>query len=98
MDIETRVTGYTTVVFVMNMRQLMQTTSLREFDKLRGSPQYIKLLRDDWYQTIARNGTFFKPVNVRNGGDDEDSTLSAEEIGLLTGVFRQTMLNEYSAP
>ncbi|MDX1992627.1 MAG: hypothetical protein SF029_09565 [bacterium] len=86
--------GHTSVILVINMRQFVAPQSQALFDSVRGSEIFSRVLREDWPRLLEKNNTFSR-VN-----DDSDGTeaMSADEIGFMTGIFRQNMLDTYSSP
>ncbi|MBC7871476.1 MAG: hypothetical protein H7Y09_11610 [Chitinophagaceae bacterium] len=88
--------GYTSVILVINMRQFIAPESQGLFDSVRGSEVFSRVLREDWPQRL-RNSKLFIPSSpeLTISGDD---VMSVDETGFMTGIFRQNILNYYSAP
>ncbi len=94
MNVDIRITGYTSVVFVMNLRPLVQPECSVTFEKLRGLASYNRFLRQTLPEQM-KNSPFFEPL-LENG--ELERPMSPEEAGFLTGIFRTAMLDTYSAP
>jgi len=100
-------TGYTSVILVMNMRRFIADADHERFERMRSSPVFRDILRHQWRDRLQGCGTF-----VAVGHDDDarqisqrhehlepsGSTMSTEEVGFLTGIFRQGALDQYSTP
>lgn len=108
-----RAIGHTSVVLVVNMNQFIAEdngrANHRQFERIRGTQRFAKILQNHWSQkfyTVDR-------VNQINKRDREDMLfmltdpdwqpggepqMSTDEIGFVTGIFRQNMLSDYSAP
>lgn len=94
MNIDIRLTGYTSVVFVMNLRPLVRPDLGFTFEKLRGSADYNRFLRTTLPDQM-KTSPYFEPL-LEDG--ERERPMSSEEAGFLTGIFRYTMLDTYSAP
>ena len=81
--------GYTRVILVLNMKRFVQDEMGRKyFETLRGSDAFAAVLRETWPQALKTQSRFLPP----SAGD-----MSADEVGLATGVFRTLMLERLAA-
>lgn len=108
-----RAIGHTSVILVVNMNQFIVDdngrSNHRQFERLRGTKRFADILQDQWSQQFPT----VDKVNQINKRDREDMLfmltdpdwqpggepqMSIDEIGFVTGIFRQNMLSDYSAP
>lgn len=96
-----RATGHTSVVLVLNMKRFIAPKDQSRFEELRGSPELVRVLQKDWPDHLQR-GYAFRPAKPKEILDPHDNQsvarMSPEEIGFVTGIFRQIMLEDYSPP
>ncbi|MCP4421440.1 MAG: hypothetical protein GY805_32930 [Chloroflexi bacterium] len=82
--------GYTCVVLVLNMKRFIQgEEAKRRFETVRGSVAFAHTLQTNWHDAL-KNNTRFGQLN-------EDS-MSVEDVGFATGVFRSLMLERMATP
>lgn len=89
--------GYVTVVLVMNMRRFVEPADHKRFETLRGSKEWLDVLRNDWPKKIEQHATF----RVARHPMDSNSTafrMSTDEVAFLSGIFRSSVLEDYSVP
>lgn len=86
--------GRTTVILVLNMRRFIPDKAQRErFESLRGTPTFRESLArwPQWFQ----NHPLFTPLA---SAQTHDNSMSPEEIGFATGVFRRRTLELFQHP
>lgn len=93
-----RARGHTTVVLVVNMRQFVdpQPRYQRAFESFRGTQGFMRVLQTDWARMLS-NSDLFEP-SLRTHEGNGEPRMTVDETGFVTGLFRQNVLSDYSAP
>jgi hypothetical protein len=89
--------GYTSVILVLNMRRFIDPNYAQVFENIRGSRVFAEILRNQWAQSIDKSGTFV-PLAQHTVSESGAPRMSIDEVGFITGIFRQNMLEEYGTP
>jgi len=89
--------GYTNVLLVLNMKRFVHEQDQARFERIRGKDEFGKTLRDIWPQRLADQETFITIEEDKRRRERPDS-MTAEQVGFATGVFRSLMLERYSFP
>ncbi|MBT3391778.1 MAG: hypothetical protein HN413_15375 [Chloroflexi bacterium] len=101
MEDNIRAAGQTSVVLVLNMKRFIAPEDQARFEELRGSPELVRVLQKNWPAQLQQ-GYAFRPAKPNEILDPHDNQavarMSPEEIGFVTGIFRQIMLEDYSPP
>ena len=84
--------GQTHVIMVLNMKRFVHKDSQRIFESHRGTPEFAHTLRHDW-QTESQSQDMF-----RLWTEAEQDSMSPEQAGFATGIFRGIMLENYTFP
>jgi hypothetical protein len=87
--------GYTSVILVLDMRQFVLPEHQALFESIRGSGRLTKVLRSDCFDRISKSEAF---IQVDQDVSELEPRTSREEIGFISGIFRQNMLDEYATP
>ncbi len=89
--------GYTNVLLVLNMKRFIREQDQGKFEKIRGTEEFAKALRENWPKELTRQETFItiQEDKQRRGSPEEMTT---EQIGFATGIFRSLMLERYTFP
>jgi len=97
--------GYTSVILVMNMKRFVSQGERNDFETLRGKREFADALRTHWPQAMQKQGVFmtveeYKRQRIEREGKpvEPGDTMSTDQIGFATGIFRSLMLEEYSFP
>jgi hypothetical protein len=89
--------GYSTVVLVLDMARFIVPEQREVFESVRGSSLFSDVLRLDWSKAVTQQNTFI-PIDQTSPNSNMEARMSTEEVGFVTGVFRQSMLEQYTAP
>ena len=89
--------GYTSVILVVNMERFVNAgaDNARLFNSVRGTTTLQTVLQEALPSILADSPLF--SITDAYSDQDEDHT-PADVTGFLTGVFRHTMVENYSAP
>jgi hypothetical protein len=89
--------GHVTVVLVMNMRRFVEPADQKRFETLRGAKSLLDTLRTVWPVKIERQQAFSV---AHHPLDDQSvaSRMATDEVAFLSGIFRSSMLEDYSVP
>jgi hypothetical protein len=89
--------GHVTVVLVMNMRRFVEPADHKRFETLRGTKPLLDTLRVVWPSKIEQQQAFSV---ARHPLDDRSvaSRMATDEVAFLSGIFRSSMLEDYSVP
>lgn len=92
--------GHTCVVLVLNMKRFIHPDDQRRFEELRGSPDLIRVLQDQWPNVLANSKTFIRsePAEIESANGSSVDRMSPEEVGFAVGIFRQIMLEDFAPP
>lgn len=97
--------GYTSVILAMNMKRFVSADERDDFETLRGKREFGHVLRTDWPQALRKQSVFmsveeYKRRRIEQEGKqlEPGDTMSTDQIGFATGIFRSLMLEEYSFP
>lgn len=85
------------MILVLNMRRFIDPNYGQIFENIRGSRVFAEVLRTQWAQSLQASGTFV-PVGQHVAGESAEARMSTDEVGFITGIFRQNMLEEYGTP
>ncbi|RMD59108.1 hypothetical protein D6833_11980 [Candidatus Parcubacteria bacterium] len=88
--------GYTSVIMVMNLNRFVLPADRDVFQALRGTDEFRQTIWKQWNVALAAS-PWFQPVTGCVDGDEGD-TLTPEQIGFATGVFRQYLLETALSP
>jgi hypothetical protein len=100
-------TGYTSVILVMNMQRFIADADQQRFERVRSSPAFLSVLRQQWRERLAQSDTFVPATHDDMAGDlrssaaaqaNQEPGMSTEEVAFLTGIFRQSTLDQYNSP
>lgn len=89
--------GYTSVILVLNMRRFIDPDYAQVFENIRGSRVFAEILRNQWARSLQASGTFV-PLAQHTATESGETRMSIDEVGFITGIFRQNMLEEYGTP
>jgi hypothetical protein len=97
--------GYTSVILIINMKRFVAQDERKEFETLRGNREFANVLRTTWPQAIQKQGVFmtveeYQRQRIEREGKqlEPGDTMSTDQIGFATGIFRSLMLEEYTFP
>jgi len=97
--------GYTSVILVMNMKRFISPDERKRFETIRGKREFASVLRTIWPGAIQKQDVFmtteeYKRQRIAKDGLELEpgDTMSTEQIGFATGVFRSLMLEEFNFP
>lgn len=85
------------MILVLNMRRFIDPNYGQVFENIRGSRVFAEVLRTQWAQSLQASGTFV-PVGQHAADEGGETRMSTDEVGFITGIFRQNMLEEYGTP
>ena len=88
--------GYTNVILVINMKRFIAAEDQKRFENIRGTPQFADVLRNGWWNARKHISPFVR-VSDKERSNPEDS-MSTEQVGFATGVFRSLFLEEHVVP
>jgi len=88
--------GYTNVILVINMKRFIAAEDQKRFENIRGTPQFAEVLRNGWWNARKHTSPFVR-VSDKERSNPEDS-MSTEQVGFATGVFRSLFLEEHVVP
>jgi hypothetical protein len=88
--------GYTNVILVINMKRFIAAKDQKRFENIRGTPQFADVLRNGWWNARKHTSPFVR-VSDKERPNPEDS-MSTEQVGFATGVFRSLFLEEHVVP
>lgn len=89
--------GYTNVLLVLNMKRFVQEQDQARFERFRGREAFANTLREIWPQKLNEQEKFITiEEDKRRRGRHE--SMSTEQVGFATGVFRTLMLERYTFP
>jgi hypothetical protein len=89
--------GYTNVLLVLNMKRFVQEQDQARFERIRGREEFARTLREIWPQQLAGQEKFITiEEDKRRRGRPE--SMSSEQVGFATGVFRTLMLERFTFP
>ncbi len=89
--------GHSTVVLVLDMRRFIVPEQRAFFESIRGSSDLTHVLRHNWADQVDQQNAFV-PVDQPLGRNGTEARMSTEEVGFVTGIFRQAMLEQYTTP
>lgn len=89
--------GYSTVILVLDMNRFIVSEQRELFESVRGSAPFAEVLRHSWLKVVQEQKAFY-PVDGPLTGNGAEARMSTEEVGFVTGVFRQSMLEHYTSP
>lgn len=94
--------GYTSVLLILNMKRFIREEDQQRFEFARGSEAFTQALQRDWLHQ-SRGQNLFVPLQSyeKFSGVDHVSptaTMTTEEIGFATGIFRGLMLERFVFP
>lgn len=84
--------GHTHVVMVLNMKRFVHKDSQRIFENHRGTSEFANALRNDWHRE-GKSQDIFRPQT-----EVQETSMSLEQAGFATGIFRGIMLETYTFP
>ncbi|MEM7113750.1 MAG: hypothetical protein AAF614_15035 [Chloroflexota bacterium] len=85
-------TGQTTVILVLNMKRFIAPDQQEQFEKLRSSTRFRDIIKHQWQPQLEQSDAFHKITG------HADTEMETEEVGFVTGVFREAMLSDFTAP
>ena len=89
--------GYTNVILVLNMKRFVAAEDQNRFENIRGTPQFGEVLRNGWWNVRSTKTPFTR--NIHEAPKDQAThSMSTEQVGFATGVFRALFLEEYVVP
>ena len=89
--------GYTSVVVVLDIGQLVESDQQAVFESIRATPEFAHLIKTDWHKKLSASPNFIAP-NQESAPEQGGDCASVEEIGFATGVFRAAFLEEQLFP
>ena len=89
--------GYSTVILVLDMNRFIVPEHRERFESVRGSAAFADVLRHTWFKSVQDQKAFY-PVDGPFSENGAEARMSTEEVGFVTGVFRQSMLEHYTSP
>lgn len=89
--------GNTNIIMVLNMKRFIVAEDQARFETIRGLPEFGDVLRKQWLSAVKDNPLFISMADDKKRRKLED-TMSAEQVGFATGVFRSLYLEEYAVP
>ncbi len=96
MQDDIRARGSVSVILVMDMKSFVHPHYRQQFERVRGYRAYAEMLKQKWPGQLA--GGAFEPVDADTMGVGRSPTMSTDEVGFVTGIFRLNMLDLYSSP
>ncbi len=90
--------GHTSVILLLNMRRFVPEEARGTFESLRGTEALHQAIQT-WAQEAQTQDVFIPLLHSVTGSEtaDED-TMTAEEIGFATGVFRSIARERFFSP
>lgn len=89
--------GYTNVILVLNMKRFVAVEDQKRFESIRGTPQFAEVLRNGWWNAKSTKTPFTRNIHETKP-DQVVSSMSTEQVGFATGVFRALFLEEHVVP
>jgi hypothetical protein len=96
MQDDIRARGSVSVILVMDMKSFVDPRYRQRFESIRGYRAYAEMLKQKWPGQLA--GGAFEPVDADIMGVGRSPTMSTDEVGFVTGIFRLNILDLYSSP
>lgn len=96
MQDDIRARGSVSVILVMDMKSFVDPQHRQRFERIRGYRAYAEMLKQKWPGQLA--GGAFEPTDADIMGVGRSPTMSTDEVGFVTGIFRLNMLDLYSSP
>lgn len=97
MKVNVTAKGYTNVILVLNMKRFVQEQDQSRFERIRGREEFSQTLRGTWLQKMSLQNKFITIEEEKRRRGQPD-TMSTENVGFATGVFRSLMLERFSSP
>lgn len=89
--------GYTNVILVLNMKRFIAEEDQKRFESIRGTPEFAEVLRNGWWNAKSKKTPFTRNIHETKP-DQAASSMSTEQVGFATGVFRALFLEEHVTP
>ena len=89
--------GYTNVILVLNMKRFIAAKDQKRFESIRGTPEFAEVLRNGWWNAKSAKTPFTRNIHETKP-DQTVSSMSTEQVGFATGVFRALFLEEHVVP
>lgn len=89
--------GYTNVILVLNMKRFVAAEDQERFESIRGTSQLAETLRNGWWNAKSAKTPFTRNIHDPKGEQTAHS-MSTEQVGFATGVFRALFLEEHVVP
>lgn len=89
--------SYTNVILILNMKRFIAEADQRRFESIRGTPAFAEVLRNGWWNAKSSKSPFIRISSQKKQEDLVDS-MSTEQVGFATGVFRALFLEEHVVP
>lgn len=89
--------GYTNVILVLNMKRFVAVEDQKRFETIRGTPQFAETLRNGWWNAKGKKTSFTRNI-YETRQDQTANSMSTEQVGFATGVFRALFLEEHVVP
>lgn len=90
--------GHTSVILLLNMRRFVPEEARGSFESLRGTETLHQAIQN-WAQEAYKQDVFIPLPQLETGGETIDAdTMTAEEIGFATGVFRSIARERFFSP
>ncbi|HRQ31888.1 MAG TPA: hypothetical protein PLM89_02155, partial [Anaerolineales bacterium] len=89
--------GYTNVILVLNMKRFVAAEDQERFESIRGTSQLAETLRNGWWNAKSAKTPFTRNIHDPKGEQTVHS-MSTEQVGFATGVFRALFLEEHVVP
>lgn len=96
MQDDIRFKGYVSVILVMDLKPFIESADRQRFETIRGYREFADVLKEKWPRQLANSA--FEPVDLDVMGVGRSATMSTDEVGFVTGIFRLNMLDLYSSP
>lgn len=94
-----RATGYINLLLAIDLGAFMDAPQRAQFETIRGYRQLADTLRGDWARRLtADKRSAFMLVDDDIALAGSSASMSTDEVGFVTGIFRSNMLDLYSAP
>src|SRR3990172_503012 len=97
MKVSVSARGFTNVILVLNMKRFVHEEDQAQFERIRGKEEFAHTLREVWPQRFASQEKFIT-IEEEKRHHGRPDTMSTEQVGFATGVFRSLFLEKYSFP
>lgn len=91
------VRGYTNAILVLNMKRFVAKEDQARFERIRGTREFSRVLREIWPQLALAQGRFETSQEEKHHRNVHDE-MTTEEVGFATGIFRSLVLEDLTFP